>query len=115
MDEPNVFTLLDRIAKHPSRYLSAGELARGEQLRELAILLDGYALALHLHQIPAQIVDFRAAFAEFLAGDRGWDTRFGPYAAIRAHAASDDAAWSLFWTLIEEFRKFAEDATLSRR
>lgn len=86
-------------------YVGASNAERGEQLRNLELLLAGYAIAIARHDVQEPVKDFPRAFADYLSMRFGWSAAAGPVAAIRDAAQDDEAAWQKFWTLVEEFRK----------
>jgi len=105
----DVFDLLDQIKQRPGMYVGSSDSQRGEQLRNLELLLHGYSMALGCHQIREPVSDFPREFSHYLRGRFGWSTACGPAAAVRDASDTDDEAWEMFWRLVAEFR-----ASLSR-
>ena len=68
------------------------------------MLLHGYSLAMHQHELTEAGRDFLGAFGEYLRGRFGWSMSMGPIAAIR-EAAADEDEWALFWTLVADYRE----------
>lgn len=101
----SIFDILDAIKHRPSMYVGGSNEERGEQLRNLDWLLNGYALAVEHHGIQDSPRDFPRQFAEFLHAKHGWSTASGPVAAIRSNTKSDMEAWEQFFINAEEFRR----------
>jgi hypothetical protein len=100
-----VFTLLDSVRRRPSMYVGLDPYHRLGQLRNLELLLHGYAHALSAYDLHEEVENFCAAFMQYLHETRGWETACGPTAAIRDAVENDDQAWEMFWSLVDEFRE----------
>lgn len=105
----SVFDILDAIEKRPSMYVGASNAERGTQLRNLEMLLGGYALAVQQHDLQEPVKDFPREFAAFLHKRFGWSAEAGPVAAIRDASQDDEDAWQKFWALTKEFRKSIQE------
>ena len=100
----SIFELLEDIEKRPGVFLGWSTAERGEQLRDLEMLLIGYGHAVDRHGLADPGAAFLESFNLFLTKKYGWSSAIGPIGAIREHATSDIAAWDLFWSLLREFR-----------
>lgn len=100
----SIFEVLEAIEKRPSMYVGASNSERGEQLRNLELLLHGYAIAVDSHGLSEPVQDFPKAFAEYLYKRFEWSASAGPVAAIKDAAKSDEDAWQMFWKLVKDFR-----------
>lgn len=98
-----VFELLREIQRRPTMFVGASNADRGQQLKNIELLLNGYALAVKSHDLN-QDIDFPREFGAYLHERFGWSASAGPVAAVRDAAKSDDDAWQSFWVLVEEFR-----------
>ena len=86
----------------------------GEQsLTGLRCFLDGYAMALHDHEIPVEPLGIWRPMSRELPYFHGWVTRrlgfgnamLGYSQAILKHTNGDEvAALALFWELLDEYR-----------
>ena len=99
-----VFDLLAAIRERPSMYVGEDDASRGNQLRNLELLLHGYALAVRLHGLDEPVKNLPHEFAEYLRAKHDWSAAAGPVAAIREASGSDEEAWEVFWTLLDEYR-----------
>ena len=104
----SVFDLLDRIRQRPGMYVGGTDSEPGPRLDALSLLLAGYALAVHMHEIDEPVQDFPRAFGDYLLRTRDWSASCGPITAVRRAAKSDSAAWDLFFVLVDEFRPTVE-------
>lgn len=100
----DIFDLLDQIKRRPSMYVGGSDSQRGEQLRNLELLLHGYSMALSGHQIQERVNDFPREFSTYLHARFGWSTACGPAAAVRDASSTDNEAWEMFWRLAAEFQ-----------
>ena len=100
----DVFDLLEQVKQRPSMYVGASNDQRGAQLRNLELILHGYAIALDRHQVRERVVDFPREFSKYLHTRFGWSAACGPVAAVRGAAESDEVAWEMFWQLVTDFR-----------
>jgi hypothetical protein len=98
-----VFYLLEQIRHRPSMY--TGGQTRRVQLQNIEQLLHGYAIALLNHDIDEPAKNFNREFGYYLERTRDWSTSCGPVAAVFDAIADDEAAWSKYWELVEEFRQ----------
>lgn len=105
---PSVFDALDEIRKRPSMFLGGDESHRSQQLQNLEQLLSGYSIALRLHEIQEPVADFVRDFGAFIWKEKGWSVSCGPVAAVREVTKTDQEAWNLFWTLVDEFHETVE-------
>jgi len=110
---PSIFQVLDAIRERPGMYLSWSDSERAEQLRDLRKLLDGYAMAVHVHQLEEPVENFPRAFGDYLFKKFGWSGARGPIQAIRDHAASDEDAWTQFWKLVSAFKADLDDGSIT--
>jgi hypothetical protein len=85
-------------------FVGASDVERGEQLRNLEMILNGYALAVHHHHLQEPVTDFPRQFATYLSDRFGWSAAAGPIAAVRDASSNDEEAWNTFWRLVSEFR-----------
>jgi hypothetical protein len=104
----SVFDLLDEIRKRPTLYVGYDESKRALQLQGLEMLLAGYRMALHNHNIKERVSNFNREFGRYLSETKGWSSSCGPVAAILQAATSEEEAWELFWTMVDEFRSAVE-------
>jgi hypothetical protein len=100
----DVFDLLDQIKRRPGMFVGGSDSQRGEQLRNLELLLHGYSLALGSRQIRERVNDFPRTFSNNLHGRFGWSTSCCPAAEVRDASNTDDEAWEMFWRLVGEFQ-----------
>lgn len=100
----DIFDLLNQVKLQPSMYVGGSDGERGEQLRNLELLLHGYSIALGYHQVQERVKDFPRAFSNYLHTRFGWSTACGPVAAVRDASETDDEAWEIFWRLVGEFQ-----------
>ncbi|WP_240359444.1 hypothetical protein [Pyxidicoccus trucidator] len=101
----SIFDLLEEVRRRPSMYVDGDESQGALRLRSLEQLIHGYSLALRQHGIQESVVDFPRDFGAFLWETREWSASAGIAAAVLRAAGSEEAAWELFWRLVEEFRR----------
>jgi hypothetical protein len=108
-----VFHLLAAVRKEPASYLDGSPSDRGEQLRSLEALLQGYDLGgpTQDDSANASSESFLAAFGRFLNDRHGWEETSTPVTAIRRHSSSDADAWESFWREAREFELAASTGT----
>ena len=102
-----VFDLLKQIEQRPSMYIGADD-ERERQLRNLEMLLHGYALALWQHGLDEPGGDFLQSFGAYLRERFGWSISAGPIAAVLRETGSATDAWRTFWAQVWEFRASVE-------
>ncbi len=106
----SIFDLLDEICKRPSMYVGYDESKRAMQLQTVETLVDGYRLALRNHNIKERVSDFNREFASYLFETKGWSASCGPVVAILQATKSEEEAWEVFWSMVDEFRSTVETA-----
>jgi hypothetical protein len=104
----SIFTLLEKIRERPGMFVGATEHDPRLRLTALAHLLNGYAIAVGVHQVTEPVRDFPRAFRDYLRESRGWDGSGGAVDAVARAARNDADAWELFFALAEEFRATIE-------
>jgi hypothetical protein len=98
-----LFELLALIEKRPEMYLGGADGEIDRRLNHLELLLHGYNIAVRRHHPPSE--GFQRRFGEYLQGRFGWSMSRGPIRAIQDEADNDEDAWTLFWRLVDEFRR----------
>lgn len=108
-----IFHLLAAVRKEPASYLDGSPSDRGEQLRSLEALLQGYELGGPTEDdaTNASSESFLVAFGRFLNDRHGWEESSTPVTEIRRHSSSDADAWESFWREAREFELAASTAT----
>jgi hypothetical protein len=95
-----VRSLFDWLAEARSR---PGMFVRGHSLAELESQCTGWEAALAAHSIADPGTGFNARFRDWLRTTRGWSVSRGWAEAIRAHTATEEQAWGMFFDLLDEF------------
>lgn len=85
-------------------YLGRKDEARRDQLLALQVLITGYSLALHQHQLGQQDLVVIAELEDYVRRHSGADGLPG-INHILATSRTEDEAWSRFWTLFHQFRE----------
>src|SRR5262245_48093933 len=101
----DVFDVLDEIRLRPSMFLGGADDRRDEQMRNLELVMSGYALALRVHRIDEKVADFQRDFSKYLYERYGWSMSCGPMAGILIATSNGDDAWRQLWLLVDEFRQ----------
>jgi hypothetical protein len=107
---PSLLTILALVELKPDMYLDGEEPSHVRRLDNLEMLISGYFLATHQHQLRDEGVELYSHFSEYLNHRFGWSANQGPIKAIRHAATSDAEAWQSFWILLREFRQSRGDA-----
>ncbi len=68
-------------------------------LRDLEHQLWGYHIALKLHQIESDVLNFNESFGDFLYSKKMWNTSRGWADAIERNSASPEEAIEIFFDL----------------
>ena len=98
----SVLTFLDDFRRHPGGFV--GGTDPRVWLVTLESMLAGYDIALRNHEIEEVPRSFNWEFGEFLRHTRRWSVSSGAIFRILHEASSGEAAWEMFWQLVEEFR-----------
>jgi hypothetical protein len=107
---PSLFAILELVEKRPAMYVGFSESERGDQLRNLEMLIIGYALAVRQYGLRDAGWEAYVSFPDYLEERFGWSMSCGPIAAIRSASPDDRDAWERFWALLREFRARHADA-----
>lgn len=99
----DVFDLLDEVRARPSMYIRFDVPER--RLEDLQYILFGYSMAIESHRIEECGRSFMRNFGHFIRRVRGWSVSAGVVVAIRSNCAGEDEAWSMFWSLVDEYRE----------
>ena len=75
----------------------------GLSLGQLEAQCTGWSAALAAHGIDEFGSAFNTRFRDWLRTTRGWSVSRGWAEAIRRQSKSDEAAWGMFFELLDEF------------
>ncbi|MEF2528977.1 MULTISPECIES: hypothetical protein [Streptomyces] len=98
----NIYDLLDAVRQRPNAWVRNGSL------RELAVMMFGYHLALQVHDVHEAFEFHRGSgeFASWLGRTRGWSMATGWDAAITENLPGEPPL-AAFFRLVDEYREFA--------
>lgn len=89
---------LKSIKKRPGMYMS-----EEGGLKDLEFQLWGYTAALHFHNINDDILDFNAAFGEYIQAKYDWSTNTGWAEAIIRNTENSEDALNAFFESVNQF------------
>ncbi|MFI5501106.1 hypothetical protein ACIA5E_18765 [Nocardia asteroides] len=76
-------------------------------MQELAIMLHGYGVALHLHAVDEAkqfALSANGPFSRWLASRYGWAMALGWASAIEQHSRENETAIEAFFRVLDEYR-----------
>jgi hypothetical protein len=75
------------------------------RLEDLQYILFGYSMAIESHRIEECGRSFMRNFGISSDASEAGVSRPGVVVAIRSNCAGEDEAWSMFWSLVDEYRE----------